>query len=259
MIISHKHKYLFIEVPHTGSTAIANELVENYQGEHILHKHATYTEFKQAASEEELNYFVFASVRNPLDIQVSYYHKFVSNHKGNFTNPKMLVENGGHVSATHLEIYHYIQNNDASFQHYFSRYRNKVFNNFHLQGHSYFDFTIRFENLVKDFNKALQLAGITPVRDLPQANKTSGREGSFWDYYSSEIQAQAVRNYGPFLEKWHYQFPDSWNIQKTPLLNKFRFITVDWAGELLGKLNIHSNSRSPFVTVPRRAIKKIWG
>ena len=53
MIISHKYKYLFIETPHTGSTAISNELQENYDGQRILHKHAYYFEFARQASEEE--------------------------------------------------------------------------------------------------------------------------------------------------------------------------------------------------------------
>lgn len=36
MVISHKYKHLFIEVPSTASTAISAELREHYGGELIL-------------------------------------------------------------------------------------------------------------------------------------------------------------------------------------------------------------------------------
>lgn len=42
VIISHEHKYVFAELPHTGSTAVSRELRENYAGEKILGKHSTY-------------------------------------------------------------------------------------------------------------------------------------------------------------------------------------------------------------------------
>ena len=73
MIISYKHRLLFIEVPLTASWAIHHELCNNYEGKPILHKHVTYSEFKWYASREELGYFAFAVVRNPLDKIVSRY------------------------------------------------------------------------------------------------------------------------------------------------------------------------------------------
>lgn len=45
MIISHKYRLLFIEVPLTASWAIHHELCNNYEGKPILHKHATYSDY----------------------------------------------------------------------------------------------------------------------------------------------------------------------------------------------------------------------
>ena len=54
MIISHRHRYLFVEVPHTGSHSIAEQLIRHYDGEPILRKHANVTQFLgQAAAEEK--------------------------------------------------------------------------------------------------------------------------------------------------------------------------------------------------------------
>ena len=76
MIVSHEHRYVFIEVPHTASVAISTELRENYDGQRFLRKHATYRDFLRQATPEQRGYFAFAAVRNPLDVAVSRYYRF---------------------------------------------------------------------------------------------------------------------------------------------------------------------------------------
>src|SRR3989338_4724317 len=75
MIISHKNKYLFIEMDNTGSTAISNELGRYYAGEEILWKHARYRDFLNQATAEEKKYFCFSGKRNPLDLLVTLYFR----------------------------------------------------------------------------------------------------------------------------------------------------------------------------------------
>ncbi len=72
MIISHQHRYLFVELPRTGSTAISRELRQNYDGESILVKHATYQISKDGDSGGERVLCLFR-YRNPLDDAVSLY------------------------------------------------------------------------------------------------------------------------------------------------------------------------------------------
>ena len=60
MIISHKHKFLFIGLPFSASSAISKELHLQYEGESLLRKHSLYYEFKKGATKKELEYFVFA-------------------------------------------------------------------------------------------------------------------------------------------------------------------------------------------------------
>src|SRR5258706_17839 len=89
----------------TGSTSISNELCELYDGKRILKKHSRYHEFLKTATEEQKKYFVFSGIRNPMDSIISVYSKFVSNHKGKFTNPGDWKANGGYVKERQLKLY----------------------------------------------------------------------------------------------------------------------------------------------------------
>ena len=98
MIISHKHRYLFIAVPRTGSNTISEELCEMYDGEPILEYHSNYFEFAQQCSKEEKNYFVFCSVRNPLDDAASLYMKIMKDHEKAYSEERWRLDKGGYMS-----------------------------------------------------------------------------------------------------------------------------------------------------------------
>ena len=86
MIISSKHKYVFVELPRTGCTAVGKELISQYDGERILSKHGTNQDFLRIASDDEKRYFMFSGVRNPLDDAVSYCFKLKTDHHNRFTD-----------------------------------------------------------------------------------------------------------------------------------------------------------------------------
>lgn len=183
MIISHKNKYLFIEIPHTGSTAIHRELCENYDGTPILGKHTNYFEFLRAATPEERKYFVFAGVRNPLSEAVSLYFKYKTNHHGKFTNPERLAKNSGNVTKSKLKRFDFVNDAGVDFATYFKRFYKLPYTNVHSSlSHKYCDFTIRFENLQEDFSEVLQLIGIEQKRPLPHINKTGGKGGIIYRF-----------------------------------------------------------------------------
>lgn len=222
MIVSHKHKYLFVELPHTGSTAVSRELCANYDGIPILHKHAHYDEFLRIASPEEKTYFVFSGIRNPLDEAVSVYSKYKINHKENYTKPERLRKNGGHVTNSDLRRFNFIENNDADFPSYFRRFHTYPYDNLSCLSHKEFNFVMRFENLQGDFAQALRLIGLEPKEPLPMANKTSGKRRDFLSYYTPEIHERARRVFGPFMRRWGYDFPSEWGDNSVP-----------WSGQIL--------------------------
>src|SRR5262245_3391377 len=132
MVISQEHKYLFIEVPQTGCTAIARELCQHYSGRKILWKHATYVDFLKQAAPEERRYFVFAGIRQPMDVTVSVYFKLKLNHGNKFTDPQQ-TSSGGYQAYKHH--YDFIQRTNADFLTYFREYYTAVYNQYYLLRH----------------------------------------------------------------------------------------------------------------------------
>lgn len=223
MIISHQHKYVFVELPHTASTAISKELRENYSGEPILYKHSAYYEFTKIASPEEKKYFVFSGIRNPIDDLVSRYFKYKTNHNENYTNPERWKKNGGWIPAHQIKEYNDIVKNDLDFSGFFQRHCKLTYDNWSSLEHHNFDFVIHFENLQNDFQTVLNLIGIEPKRDLPQVNKTSEKEQDPFSYFSPETFQQAKEVLGPFMEKWGYEFPSEWGDASVPPMRQIEF------------------------------------
>ena len=77
MIISHKYKFLFIGLPFSASSAITKDLHAKYEGEPYLRKHSLYHEFIKIATKKEKDYFVFAVLRNPMEIVITTYSKIM--------------------------------------------------------------------------------------------------------------------------------------------------------------------------------------
>ena len=92
MIISHKHKYIFIGVPFSASSAISKELIELYDGISIFAKHTNIQAILGSEKIDISKYFVFAVYRDPVDITRTMYSKYINNAKGVYTNKKFLIE-----------------------------------------------------------------------------------------------------------------------------------------------------------------------
>jgi len=227
MIISHEHRYLFVEVPHTGSHSIASELIKFYGGERILRKHANLTQFMAQATPDERAYFIFGTVRNPLDAALTDYSKLQSNHREQFTNPAMLMANGGHVTEQHLREFDFVHNHGRSFPEFLRAFRRKVYHNWFLVGAQRFDYVLRFEQLAADYATVINLLGLELVRNLPHVNPTKKKARDFQAEYPPEIRPFVARYYGPFMRRWGYEFPESWDKLHVPLSSRVRFVVVE--------------------------------
>ena len=223
MIISHKYKFLFIGLPFSASSAISKELYLNYEGTSFLRKHSLYHEFKKVASKKEQGYFVFAVLRNPMEIVVSMYEKMRVNAKGNFTNPKLFAENGAHITKKQRVIFDFIHNNKATFQQYFDKFFDRPYDNLASMTTEHCDYVIRYENIAEDYLCAMKKAGVKNPRPLPVANKTAGKKEDFFEYYTNDIREKAIFVFAPFLEKYSYSFPPHWKQARSSIKSRIQF------------------------------------
>lgn len=225
MIISDKNKYLFIEVPQTGSVALSHELCTYYDGRKILEKHSFYSDFLKIATPEQKKFFVFAGVRNPLDEAITNYYKLKTNYGQEFTDPVKQKNIKPVRKLVVMRMFEDVHNQDMDFQTYFIKYYNRPYNNFACLIPERCDFLIRFENLQTDFARLLQCLRLEQVRPLPVRNPTKGRSKDFLSYYSPAMIPKAKRVFGPFMKQWGYEFPAEWGESKTSLLYQLKFET----------------------------------
>jgi hypothetical protein len=227
MIISDKNRYVFVEIPHTGSHSIAAELVAHYGGVRIMRKHANLTQFMAQATAQQRQYFVFGTVRNPLDSAVTDYSKLESNHRGQYTNVDALMVNGGHLTPQHMKEFEFVQGPHGDFTSFMKAFRRRIYHNWFLIGSERYDFVLRFENIREDFRKLIGLLGLELVQDLPHVNPTKKKTGHYFDYYEGEMREFAARYYGPFMKKWQYEFPPDWGNVEVPGTSILRFALVE--------------------------------
>jgi len=206
MIISHKYKYIFIQLEKTASTAIAKELEENYNGKKILWKHARYEDFLYAADKKQKKYFAFAGIRNPLDIAVSRYHL-------------RKLGKGNNKNKNNLRQYLFIRKTNADFSRFFKKFYAKyIYDDWKSKKFQSLDYIYHYENLQKDFKELLKKIGIKQKRPLPLFNKTPEKKQDIYSYYTEDIQPLAMIIFQPYMKKHGYKFPKDW--KKPNILQK---------------------------------------
>ena len=206
MIFSDKHRYLFIETPHTGSTAISAELRELYAGESILKKHSSFYDFRAHVGRDAENFFIFAAVRNPIDEAASVFLKLKYNHKGNYTNQDKALGRGGWVSARQRRAFQDVLRH-GSFNRFLLHFYKLPFTSAINVNRSFCDRILRFETLQTDFSSTLKSLGIEAKRPLPVLNSTANTDEKE-QLVSAVEQTLYNATFGAFMQEWGYRLPN---------------------------------------------------
>jgi hypothetical protein len=210
MIVSHKHKYIFIGLPCSGSSAISKELIENYEGEYVLSKHTNIQTFINQYPESIKGYTIFAVYRNLEDILFSRYNKFKYNHKETYTNPTFRIENGGFVSNKSVAMYNQIQTENLDFEKFIILISKNMPYDFPFSMNApYLTHIIHFENLNEGFQDVIEAIGIKLKRPLPIYNKTKSKDSK--PPISDKICEKFLNPYNNHISKFvsHTQKYDS--------------------------------------------------
>lgn len=219
MIISEKHKYIFIGLPFSASSAISKELIEQYEGEYILNKHSNIQSFLAEKNIKKIeNYTVFAVYRDLEEILFTRYNKFKYNSNNVYTDPSFLVENGGHITKKALNIYFKITNENISFEEYVVKFSNKIPYDFVFSGNAPFlTDVLFFNNLSADFDQTMEKLGFKNRRPLPLYNKTERKD-------EKPILSERTTNrfINPYKNKVA-KFISSEEVFKTSILNQLLY------------------------------------
>ena len=201
IMISHKHKFIFVHIPKCGGTTIEKffldkdgvdcdwsrnaplgSLSEESKKKYRLEpgQHAPFNSFQKEFKEK---YFSFTFARNPWSKMVSEW------------------------------AYFYEQKDPITFKEFTQRMINPDHNNkhpysgWHFKSQHIFSkgckFIGRFESLQKDFNHACDKIKI-PRQELPHENKSKHKH--YTDYYDNETREIVAEKYAEDIEYFGYKF-----------------------------------------------------
>lgn len=202
-IVSKKYRFIFIHIPKTGGTSLAEP---SYQGgEGVLSGILGEDDYRQAGhiravglkdrmGQQWDDYFKFAFVRNPWDRMVSLYHYFLQD------TEKQASELGKRIAAC------------ADFADFCSRletldldahFDEQIGYLIDFSGNNLVDCVGRFETLQQDYAKIcakLQL----PVATLPHYRKSAHR--SYQQYYDDQAKSAVADRFRNDVAAFNYHF-----------------------------------------------------
>ena len=114
-----------------------------------------------------------------MDICVSNYFKFKTDHENRYSNPRLMKHGLLRryiMRWWNVRQYKNIIGKDETFEQFFSPGLLCAYASWSILDHDKFDAIIRFENLQGDFDAALSKLGMEKVRDIPVANKTAEKQ-----------------------------------------------------------------------------------
>jgi hypothetical protein len=202
MIVSHRHKYVFIHIPKTAGTSIQKALGlrtdahGGWVGDQIEMIGATKHHF--SPDHIPSGYFVFTFVRNPWDRLLSYYM-----FRREPRNRHRLSIHPMERKITYLEWLHRLPE--------FSAYRriNPAFQ-IAISSQSdiigdYPDFVGRFETLTQDCQTLLDRLGIENP-GLENVNPTTSKQLSYQQYYDDECKSFIADRYRDDIDRFGFEF-----------------------------------------------------
>lgn len=195
------YKCIYIHVPKTGGTSIANVLNDlkpsrSKSQKLRLHEHVKAHEVKRLIGEENWSqYFSFAFVRNPWDLMVSCYHWWLQKADSIYFKQDIeLIRQLGTFTEFMYSRYGQLLINECE---------GNLFDWISEEDKLIVDFVGRFESLQADFNQVCNHLDIEPI-ELPHTNQTSRRD--YRDYYNDATRLMVAKRFQKTIEYFGYHF-----------------------------------------------------
>jgi hypothetical protein len=282
MIISHKHKFIFMKTRKTAGTSIQTALTEICGDDDIIssdidtigrnedkscwdgHPHPHLWDVKNLLSDKIFNsYFKFAFVRNPFDVTVS---RFYWNINGKGQKGYELTKDGFNKwieEYTSMSMFHKAEYYPCNMAYPFlfsDNFVNSDYSmiNYDLRGRSFdLDFVGRYENLVGDFDYICQKLNLEKI-SLPNKKGGMRKKKSYKEMYTEESTNKVKKAFSNDLDLLGYGFNQNITISKRDILiDRSNFVDIDkningaslikipdWVKNPLGKYYLYFASHS---------------
>ncbi len=206
MLISHKHKFIFIHIYKTAGTSIsralmpycsnplqifAHRVLKRFQIRTLnpipYPKHIRAQKLRQEMGQNQFNsYFSFSVVRNPWDWNVSLY-KYMLDDQNHFQHER--VKNFKNFDEYIRERCKGSHSPQKDFTH-------------SKNGEKLVDFIARFENLDEDFNEICSIIGVKA--SLPHVNRS--KRAHYREFYSDDTRELVRESFKSDIELFEYEF-----------------------------------------------------
>lgn len=213
MLVSERHKFIFVHVQKTAGISIETVLLEHFPDLKRLsgrHGHATtgMAELRQATWDD---YFSFAFVRNPWDRLVSWYSMIER------ATEALSQQEKESAAPFKSDLWNYAQQNSHDFESFLHNctavifdlgcYKSFAYNQLdYLQaasGAMAVDFVGKFETLEADFQQICERIGLEKVQ-LPKLNKS--KHAHYSQSYTKETRALVAERFARDIESFDYCF-----------------------------------------------------
>ncbi len=191
-IVSTKYRFIFIHIPKTGGTSLAEPSYQGGKGvlsgllgenDYAQAGHIRAVGLKQRMGEQWDNYFKFAFVRNPWDRMVSLYHYFLQDPE------KQASDIGKRIAACDSFTDFCAKLDELELDAHFDEQISYLID---FQGNMLVDYVGRYETLAQDYKGICSKLAL-PVMSLPHYRQSSHHH--YLQYYDDQAKNAVARRY----------------------------------------------------------------
>ncbi len=220
-IICRDVGFLFLQAPHTGSSAIGRALRKQLACTRLVHdyardeagriimrrKHQTLSQLLATSTitaGERPNLFVAAGVRNPFDLVVTEYARGIDLDAPDDADERKDLD-AWLPEPSPVDFERFVRRRYAAgLARRATRRRRRGLPSDYTEG---VDFIIRFERMQADLDEALRRVGVLKRVMIPLVNVTPARQGRHYgEYYTADSRSIIERVWAERLDRWGYAF-----------------------------------------------------
>ncbi len=196
MIISHRHRFVYVQVPQTGSTALGDWMIEHLDGLDVLRKHTTLAEARRVLGVHIEGYLVVASVRDSIDQFVSSFYKIVRDREAEGVEPGRSASRAARTS--------WASSGAPTLDDYVTTFVRRVHAPAWVACIRRADLVIRYEQFDADVGEMARRLGVTDVPPVPVMNTTPRPDHNAAELLTPQNLARLRRYHRPFRSEFHY-------------------------------------------------------